>query len=137
MRAMLLLLTLFLCACSVGSTQTKAPTASGPVTRQQAIDASVKSVSSSRPEISGALITPSNVRAQQMTLREALRHRPRDLSPVAGYGLQMSVWYVTMDGLWANEVQAPGVSATQTPLHHAAVILDAQSGMEIESWMMP
>ena len=91
----------------------------------------------SRPEVSGALLSPQNVQAEQMALSQAMQRLPGSPSVPAGYDPQMPVWMVMMDGLWTNEVQAPGVTATQTPYHHCVVILDALTGMEIGSSLRP
>jgi hypothetical protein len=113
------------------------PIGHGLLSREQAIAAAVRSASMSRPEVSGALVIPQNVQAEQMELSEAIKRLPGNPSMVPGYNSQTPVWVVTMDGLWANEAQAPGVTATQQPYHHYLSLLDAKTGMEIQSYLKP
>jgi hypothetical protein len=107
------------------------------VSKQQAIDAALAVVSSSRPEVSGPQIEPSNIRAEQMTLGEAVKKMSKDRQPASGYDPNMIVWFITMDGLWLNEMDAPGVVITPAPYHHYAIIIDAKTGSEIESFLTP
>ena len=105
------------------------------LSEQEAIDAATKLAASSRPEISGAQATPSNIVAQQLTLDEALKKINKGNQIPTGYDAQMTVWFVTMDGLWLGEMATPGIVPTPQPVlyHHFAVIPDAKTGSEIES----
>jgi hypothetical protein len=127
---------LLLASCSKVPVATK-PAAIELLSREQAISMALRSASMSRPEVSGALVTPQNVQAEQMTLGAAVQRLPGNPSVPVRYNPQMPVWLVTIDGLWANEVQAPGITATQAPYHHYAVVLDALTGTEIESSLKP
>ena len=95
----------------------------------------IESATASRPEISSAQVTPSNITAQQLTLEEAEKRIHQGNEIVAGYDPKMQVWLVTMDGLWWGEMSAPGVVPTPEPVpyHHSVVILDAKTGDEIEN----
>jgi len=114
-------------------------TTTGLINRQEAVDAALKIASSSQPEISGALVTPQNVQTEQMTLGEAEQRIHGNPTAPSGHAPEMPVWYVTMDGLWANEVSAPDLtpSVTQQPYHSYRIILDARTGLEIESSLQP
>jgi hypothetical protein len=97
----------------------------------------VKIASSSAPEVSGALVPPTNIQAESMRLAEAMQRMFGNPDVPRGYAAEMPVWFVTMDGLWASEASAPGVTATQQPYHHYIVVLDAANGMEIEASLRP
>ena len=109
------------------------------ISKQEAIDAAAEVASTSQPEISRAQKEPSNIRAEQMTLLEAVKKISKDNQPAAGYDPNMIVWFVTMDGLWLNEMEAPGLTppAEPAPYHHYAIIIDAKNGLEIESSLTP
>lgn len=130
------MIALLLTGCS---TVTSGPTAT-PVTaidQQEAQSIALTLASGSRPEVSGALATPTNVQATLMSLGDAQLKLHRQVNAIAGRKLESLAWLVTMEGLWANEAQAPGLTATQQPFHHLAVIVDADSGEEIESSLRP
>ncbi len=132
-----ILMCLLLASCSKVPVAANTLTIISLLSREQAIAAALQNASMSRPEVSGALVSPQNVQAEQMTLSEAMKRLPGNPSVPARYKPQMLVWVVTMDGLWASEVQAPGITATQAPYHHYLVVLDAITGMEIESSLQP
>lgn len=137
--AVLLSLTLLFASCT--ATLDSAPaTASGPLTRQQAIDAAMRIASSSKPEVGAPIGSLSIAKVEQTTLGEALQRLPGKPSPSAGYSPQMQVWYVAIDGLWPALPPNPpnlGTTSTQVPYHQLVAILDARTGMEIETWMTP
>ncbi len=135
MRTAALLLGIFLAGCI--SPPWAAPTSAVKIGREQAIAAAVRIASQSAPEISGALVTPQNIQAEQITLKEAMQRMGSQMQLPTSYRADTPVWIVTMDGLWASEAQAPGVAATQIPYHHYFVILGASTGMEIESELRP
>ena len=110
---------------------------SSTISEQEAIDAALEVASTSRPEISGPQEEPSNIRAEQITLDEAVKKLSKGHQPRSGYDPNMTVWFVTMDGLWLNELDAPGVVITPAPYRHYAVIIDANTGSEIESFLTP
>lgn len=126
-------LAFLLAACAVPP----AATATGLITRQQAVAKAVDSASMSAPEVSGALVAPTNVQAMQITLGEALLRMGENANPPGGYSRELPVWYVTMDGLWEGEMAAPGVTVTPARYHHRIVVLNAVTGMEIESSLRP
>lgn len=107
--------------------------------KQQAIEAALEIASTSRPEISGPQEEPSNLRAEQMTLDEAVKKLDKNNQAAAGYDPAMMVWLVTMDGLWLGEMSAPGDVPTPEPVlyRHYAIIIDAKTGLEIESSLKP
>ena len=109
------------------------------ISKEGAIDEALKIASSSRPEISGAQVTPSNIIARQMTLSEAVKMINKGNQVPTGYDTQMLVWFVTMDGLWLGEMPAPGITPIPelVPYHHFAIILDAKTGLEIEDSISP
>jgi hypothetical protein len=134
--AVLLSLTLIFAACTA-TLDSATATAFGPLMRQQAIDAAMRIASSSRPEV-GAPVGPLSVaKVEQTTLGEALQRLPGKPSPSAGYGPNMPVWYVAIDGLWPAAAPALGATTTQVPYRQLVAILDARTGMEIETWMTP
>ena len=114
-------------------------TPSGLLSKQQAINAARENAASSRPEVSGALVTPANVQAELMPLGEAQRRLGESTPSAGGESADTPVWYVTMEGLWAGEASAPGttLAATQPPYHSFTLILDARTGLEIESLLRP
>jgi hypothetical protein len=112
-------------------------TGKGLLSQEQAIAAAVQDASMSRPEVSEALVTPQNIRAEQMQLGEALKLLPDNASMPPGADPQTPVWVVTVDGLWADEMEAPGITATQVPYRHYLLVLDAVTGMEIASSLRP
>jgi hypothetical protein len=107
------------------------------IRKQEAIDSALKSVSMSRPEMSGSQVTPSNVHAEQMTLGEAVKRIDKNNSVAAGYSPDMLVWFVTMDSIWLDEFPRPTDLPTPEPYRHFFIIIDAKSGAEIESAARP
>ena len=109
------------------------------ISEQQATDAALEIASSSRPEMSGAQVTPSNITAKQMTLHEAVKMIDKNNQPATGYDPTMLVWFITMDGLWLGEMSAPDTAPTPEPVsyHHYAIIIDAKTGLGIESSLKP
>jgi hypothetical protein len=128
-----LLMVAVLSECSKGSNTTKET-----ISKQEAMDVALKSASVSRPEMSGSQVTPSNVKAEQMTLIEAVKRIDANNDSVAaGYSPDMLVWLVTMDGLWLAEFPRPTAVPAPEPYRHVMIILDAESGLEIENAALP
>jgi hypothetical protein len=134
-RSMILFVILFFAACRPAPVATARVSAF--ITREQAIAGAKRIASSSAPEISGAQIPPQNIQAEQTTLIRAMQRITGETQLPEGYGPDAPVWYVTMDGLWDNEMLAPGVTVTQVPYHHYLIILDAVTGMSIETILRP
>ncbi len=74
-----------------------------------------------------------------MTLDEAVKRIDERNQPANEYDPEMIVWFVTMDGLWLGEMSAPGIVPTPQPVpyRHYAIIIDAKTGLEIESSLLP
>ncbi len=141
-RAVLFVLLLSACAPVPATTATPRPTAARLtpgrlITREQAIAGALARAAASAPEVSGALVTPSNVQAQQITLGEAMQRMWGNADPPRGYTPDMPVWYVTMDGLWKGEMPAPGVTVMPAQYHHYIIVLDAVTGLELEASLRP
>ena len=102
------------------------------VSKQAAIDAALEIASIPRPEISGSQVKPSNIKAEQMTLNEAVKHKNPSNEVAVGYDPNMMVWFVTMEGVWLDEFPRPEDFPTPVPYHHYSVILDAKTGLDIE-----
>jgi len=109
------------------------------ISEQQAVDKALESASAPRPEMSGAQVTPPNITAKQMTLQEAVKMIDKNNQPATGYDPTMIVWLVTMNGLWLGEMSAPNIVPTPEPVsyHHYAIIIDAKTGLGIESSLKP
>jgi len=109
------------------------------ISRQEAIDAALEIASASSPEMSGAKEKPVNTSAEQMTLDQAVKKIDKHNQPATGYDPNMTVWFVTMQGLWLGQMSAPGIVSTpeQVPYRHYAIIIDAKTGSEIESSFSP
>jgi hypothetical protein len=107
------------------------------ISKQEAIDAALKMASLPRPEISGSQVTPSNVNAEKMTLGEATKRISGSNDVATGYARDMLVWFVTMDGIWLDEFPRPTDLPTAVPYQHFIIIIDAKSGLEIESAARP
>ncbi|HEY3311882.1 MAG TPA: hypothetical protein VGK00_09605 [Anaerolineales bacterium] len=107
------------------------------ITRQKALDIALASASTSRPEISAPQVQPFNVQAEKLPLTEALKRLSAGNTPAAGFDPQLPVWLVSMDGLWLDEFPRPDGFPTPQPYRHFFVILDAKTGMEIESAAKP
>jgi len=107
------------------------------ISEQEAIDAALKSASMPRPEISGSQVAPSNIHAEPMTLGEATKRISKNNDIATGYTSDMLVWFVTMDGIWLDEFPRPTDSPTPVPYQHFIIIVDAKSGLEIESAAHP
>ena len=86
----------------------------------------------SRPEMSGAQITPYNITLERMTLEKAVKHINSRSEIAAGYDPDMTVWFVRMEGIWLDEFPRPKGFPTPVPYHHYAVILDSKTGLDIE-----
>jgi hypothetical protein len=127
-----LFVVLLLTGCSAQSN-----TAHEEISEQEAMDVALKSASISRPELSGSQVTPSHVQAEQMTLGEAVKRIDENNSVPAGYSANMPVWLVTMDGIWLDEYPRPMDLPTPEPYRHFIIIIDAKSGIEIESAARP
>ena len=127
-----LFVVLLLPGCSAQSN-----TAHEEISEQEAMDVALKSASMSRPELSGSQVTPSHVQAEQMTLGEAVKRIDENNSVPAGYSPNMVVWLVTMDGIWLDEYPRPMDLPTPEPYRHFIIIIDAKSGIEIESAARP
>ena len=107
------------------------------ISEQEAIDAAIESASMSRPELSGSQVTPSHVQAERMTLGEAVKRIDENNRVAAGYSPTLVVWLVTMDGIWLDEFPRPMDLPTPEPYRHLIIIIDANSGLEIESAARP
>ena len=112
-------------------------TAHEEISEQEAMDVALKSASISRPELSGSQVTPSNIQAEQITLGEAVKRIDENNSVPAGYSPNILVWLVTMDGIWLDEYPRPIDLPTPEPYRHFIIIIDAKSGLEIESAARP
>lgn len=102
------------------------------ISKQEAIDAALEIASTSRPELSGAQVTPTQITAQQMTLDKAVKQINPEHEVAVGYNPDMIVWFVKMEGIWLDEFPRPVDFPTPAPYHHYAVILDAKTGLGIE-----
>ncbi len=107
------------------------------LTEAEAIEAAVKAAKGSRPEMSAAQVEPTNVQVKQLTLAEAVKRLRADGKPARGYDPQMPVWLVTMDGIWLDEFPRSTEMPTPEPYQHFMMILDAQTGLLIESAARP
>lgn len=109
------------------------------ISKQEAIDVALESASMSRPETSGLQKKPSNINAEQMTLDEAVKRIHKNDQSATAYDPNMTVWFVTLEGLWLGEMSAPGIVPTPEPIayHHYAIIMDAKTGLEIENSLSP
>ena len=116
---------------------TSSRTSNSYITKQEAIDTALEVASTSWPEISGPQEQPSNIQAEQMALQEALKKINNHNQPPNGYDSDTIVWLITMDGLWLDEMEAPGVALTPAPYHHYAIIIDAETGSQIQSSYLP
>ncbi len=136
MRSTILLLLAFLLSACVSAGVPAATATPRLMSREQAIEIAVKSASMSRPEVSPALTAPTNIQAERMSLAEAMR-LANDRNIRCTQCASVPVWYITMDGLWRDEMPAPGVTVTPGYYHHATVILDAVTGNEFSSSLRP
>jgi hypothetical protein len=127
------LLLLVLCVGCQPATAATAPL----LTRAAAIEAAVRIASASRPELGAAQVTPSPLQAEQLTLGEAVRRLPGAAGPPGGYRADMPVWLVTLAGQWQGLASAPGGPPDAAVYRSMAVILDARTGLEIESQASP
>ncbi len=107
------------------------------ISEQEAIDAALKIVLTSQPEISGSQVTPSNIHAEQMTLGEATKRISKRDNVAAGYSPDMLVWLVSMDGIWLDEFPRPENFPTPEPYQHAFIIIDAKTGLDVGVSMRP
>ena len=113
------------------------PTPSPSISEQEAIAIAIKNASMSSPGLSGAKIPPENVHAEQMTLAVAVKRLTGNDDVGAGYDPNMTVWLVSMEGIWTSEFPRPTGWPTLQPYHHFAVILNAKTGEEIGSSARP
>ena len=91
----------------------------------------------SRPEISGSQVAPSNIHAEQTTLSKATKLISGSNDVATGYTPDILVWFVTMDDIWLDEFPRPTDLSTPEPYQHFIIIIDAKSGLEIESAARP
>lgn len=128
----ILLATFLLSGCAKES-----PASQVAISEQEAIEAALEIVSMSRPEMSGAQVPPSNIHAEQVSFDEATK-RIQELNEVPpGYSPDLPVWLVTMDGIWLDTFGASAGLPAPEPYRHMMIILDAQSGLEIQSGARP
>ena len=107
------------------------------ISEQEAIEAALKIALESRPEMSAAQVTPSNIQAEQMSFDEATK-RIQELNEVpSGYSPDLPVWLVTMDGIWLDLYGTSAGLPTPEPYRHMMIILDAKTGLELESGARP
>jgi len=109
------------------------------ISKEEAIQAALEVASTSWPEISGAQEKPSNINAEQMTLKEAVKRMDGSSQPANGSDPDSIVWYVTIGGLWLGEMSVPDIVPTPTPVayHHYAIIIDAITGSQLETSLSP
>ena len=107
------------------------------ISEQDAIKVAVEIASVPRPEISAGQTTPTNLRAERMTLGEAFQRIHAGEEIPSGRSADLPVWLVFMDGIWLDEFPRPADLPTPEPYRHLVVILDAKSGAEIESTFRP
>ena len=104
--------------------------------QQVAIDTAVEIASMSIPEISGSQVSPSNIHAEKMTVKELAErlnlNHPHDV--LSEESPDTHVWLVSMDGLWFP-ANVPGV--VQKPFQHLFIVIDAKTGSEIFRNMQP
>jgi len=112
-------------------------TTNNGISEQEAIDATLKIVSTGQPEVSGSQVTPFNVHAEQMSLGEAIKRISERGEVGAGDNPNMLVWLVSMDGVWLDEFPRPADLPTPEPYRHALIIIDAKTGLEIRGSMRP
>jgi hypothetical protein len=109
------------------------------ISKEAAIQAALEVASTSWPEISGPQEKPSNINAEQMTLKEAVRRMDGSSQPANGSDPDSIVWYVTIDCLWLGEMSVPDIVPTPTPVayRHYAIIIDAITGSQLETSLSP
>jgi hypothetical protein len=127
-----LLITLILSGCGGGPAIPE-----DGISEQEAIDAALNIAAMSHPEISGSQVTPSNIHAEQMSLGKAVKRINENNNVAAGYTPDGMVWLVTMDGIWLDEFPRLTDMPTPVPYRHFLIILDAKSGLEIETAARP
>lgn len=120
-----------LMGCTAGASITDVP-----VSRQAAIDTALEAARTSRPELGASQVEPTLVTAELLTLADA-RARLQDGAVGVGTGGEdrQLVWLVILNGAWVN--QPPGQSNTPAPLATMALLIDAQSGREVEGYTWP
>ncbi len=122
---------LALAGCTAG-----APITAVPVSRQAAIDTALRAARSSRPELTASQVEPTLVTAELLTLADA-----RALLRDEGVGVgtdgadRQRVWLVILTGAWVSE--PPGQTEPLAPLTKMALLIDAQSGLEVEGYAWP
>jgi len=75
------------------------------ISKKEVVDTALEIASTSRPEISGAQITPYNITSEQMTLNEAVKHIDSKDEVAVGYNPDLTVGFVRMEGIWLDEFQ--------------------------------
>ena len=76
---------------------------------------------------------PTNIHAEQMTLAPAAKRLWDNTDVGVGYDPNMTVWLVSMEGIWTDEFPRPTGTPTPEPYHHFAVVLNAKTGQETGS----
>ncbi len=79
-------------------------------------------------EISAAQAEPNNIQAEPMTFAEAAERLTGSATVGRGDDPDMTVWLVTMDGLWLDEFPRPAGVPTPEPFHRYTVVVDALTG---------
>jgi hypothetical protein len=132
---------LFLTGCATVKLATPAPKPAVFIKQQQAIDTALDLTRTSWPEIGQDETEPSNIEAEEMSLTGALSKLNIQGGVPSGSRAEQTVWLVSMDGLWDDLTVAPcqqgNCPSSHQPYHHCAIILDARTGMEIESSYRP
>jgi hypothetical protein len=132
---------LFLTGCATVKLAIPAPKQAAFIKQQQAIDTALDLARMSWPEIGQDESEPSNIEAEEMSLTGALSKLNIQGGAPSGANAEQTVWLVSMDGLWDDLAVAPcqqgNCQTSHQPYHHCAIILDARTGLEIESSYRP
>lgn len=135
-RRLAILLTLGVLALALAGCTAGAPTTEVPISRQAAIDAALQAARTSRPELGASQVEPRLVSAELLTLAAARDRLQEDGVAVgAGGDDRQLVWLVILNGAWVNE--PPGQTNPPSPLTTMALLIDAQSGLEVEGYSRP
>src|SRR5258705_11412834 len=78
-----------------------------PLSKQAAIDRAIALASQPRPELNAAQVPPRLVQAEQMILAAAFQRFMNDDTVPAGNDPNLSVWVVTLEGVWTSGMPAP------------------------------